>query len=143
MVNYYKVLEVAESATSDEIKSRYKELTLQYHPDRNQGDQSKADKFVKIKDAYEQLSKASTRALHDAQLKAHRMAFTRRSFKAPKSGGTRPATNSQPVQSPTSDYNQTYTDRDLIDIVFGLKRRTTPAQKIGAVLLFIIRNRKR
>ncbi|MFL5728754.1 MAG: DnaJ domain-containing protein, partial [Cytophagaceae bacterium] len=35
MKDYYKILEVSQSATQDEIKKAYRKLALLYHPDRN------------------------------------------------------------------------------------------------------------
>jgi molecular chaperone DnaJ len=36
--DYYKILGVPKSATSDEIKKAYRQLALKFHPDRNPGD---------------------------------------------------------------------------------------------------------
>ena len=49
----YDVLGVAQDATGDEIKKRYKELALKFHPDKNLDNIEEATrKFNAIKDAY-------------------------------------------------------------------------------------------
>ncbi|HLU87528.1 MAG TPA: J domain-containing protein [Taishania sp.] len=50
---YYSILELHEHASEAEIKRQYRRLALRYHPDKNNGDQSK---FLEIKEAYEYLT---------------------------------------------------------------------------------------
>jgi curved DNA-binding protein CbpA len=54
--DYYKILEISPSATYAEIKKSYRKLALQYHPDKNFGNQFFEAKFKEIKEAYEILS---------------------------------------------------------------------------------------
>lgn len=63
--DYYEVLSVAKSAGNDEIKSAYRKLALQYHPDRNQGNPEAEEKFKEATEAYEVLSDADKRARYD------------------------------------------------------------------------------
>ncbi|CAA7019822.1 unnamed protein product [Microthlaspi erraticum] len=52
---YYSVLGVSENATLSEVKSAYRKLALDYHPDVNKDPDAEA-KFIEISDAYEVLS---------------------------------------------------------------------------------------
>ena len=69
MKNYYKILETNENATLDEIRKKYSQLALNYHPDRNGGCKEAEEKFREIKDAYVVLSNEVAKSLFDAELK--------------------------------------------------------------------------
>ncbi len=53
MTDYYKILGVTQTASAADIKKSYRMLSLQYHPDKNNGDD---EKFKEISEAYEVLS---------------------------------------------------------------------------------------
>ena len=63
--DYYKVLDVARTATEVEIKKSYRRLAMKYHPDRNPDDHEAEDKFKECKEAYEVLTDAQKRAIYD------------------------------------------------------------------------------
>ena len=63
--DYYKILGVARSASADEIKSAYRKLAMQYHPDRNPGDLQAENQFKEINEAYQVLSDAQKRTRYD------------------------------------------------------------------------------
>ncbi len=63
--DYYKILGVAKSASSDEIKKAYRKLALKYHPDRNKGDKASEAKFKDISEAYAVLSDSEKRKQYD------------------------------------------------------------------------------
>ncbi|WP_310621782.1 J domain-containing protein [Flexibacterium corallicola] len=51
-------LNLGETATSEQIKSRYKELVKIHHPDANGGDRSSEDRLREVIQAYNTLKKA-------------------------------------------------------------------------------------
>ena len=63
--DYYEILGVSKSATSDEIKKAYRKVAMQFHPDRNPGDKPAEEKFKEAAEAYEILSDADKRAQYD------------------------------------------------------------------------------
>lgn len=65
--DFYKILEIKKNAKAADIKKAYRKLTLQYHPDKNQGDGEDAAKlkFHDVADAYEVLSDTDKRRKYD------------------------------------------------------------------------------
>ncbi|AFZ68679.1 DnaJ C-terminal domain-containing protein [Deinococcus peraridilitoris] len=63
--DYYSILGIDKSASEADIKSAYRKLAKQYHPDKNQGDDSAAERFKEIGEAYAVLSEPEKRKLYD------------------------------------------------------------------------------
>jgi len=63
--DYYQILGVPRSASETDIKSAYRKLAKQYHPDKNPGDQAAAERFKEVGEAYAVLSDAEKRKLYD------------------------------------------------------------------------------
>jgi molecular chaperone DnaJ len=63
--DYYEVLEVAKTASKEEIKKAYRKVALKYHPDRNQGDKAAEEKFKEAAEAYEVLGDDVKRQQYD------------------------------------------------------------------------------
>jgi DnaJ-class molecular chaperone len=61
-MNYYEVLGVKPNATLDQIKKQYRKLSMEFHPDRPNGN---AAKFKEINEAYENLSDENLRKQYD------------------------------------------------------------------------------
>ncbi|HSH74526.1 MAG TPA: DnaJ domain-containing protein, partial [Longimicrobiales bacterium] len=65
MSDYYQLLGVSRSADTEEIKKAYRQLALQYHPDRNQGSKEAEERFKEVTQAYEVLRDPEKRATYD------------------------------------------------------------------------------
>ena len=64
--DYYETLGVSRSDSSEAIRKAYRQLAMRYHPDRNPGDNSAAEKFREISEAYEILRDNKKRKQYDA-----------------------------------------------------------------------------
>jgi molecular chaperone DnaJ len=63
--DYYEVLGVNKSATTDEIKKNYRKLAKELHPDKNNGSKEAEDKFKEVSEAYEVLSDKDKKENYD------------------------------------------------------------------------------
>ena len=68
MKDYYKILEIKQSATLDEIKKAYRTLSKRYHPDMNKNG---VEQFKSINEANSVLSDPAKRKVYDAQYSVH------------------------------------------------------------------------
>ncbi len=72
MNTYYDILSISENALASEIKSAFRKLAKQYHPDLNSAENAK-EKFIEVEVAYSCLSDSKTRLAYDRLLKMQRM----------------------------------------------------------------------
>lgn len=63
--DYYDRLGVSRDADLDDVKKAFRKLAMQYHPDRNPGDNAAEQRFKEINEAYAVLSDKDKRAQYD------------------------------------------------------------------------------
>jgi len=61
----YELLNINKNASQEEIKKAYRKLSMEFHPDRNNGSETSTEKFKKISAAYETLGDESNRRKYD------------------------------------------------------------------------------
>lgn len=83
--DYYDVLGIARGASQDDIKAAYRKKAMQYHPDRNPGDEAAEEKFKEATEAFEVLSDEQKRKMYDQ--------FGHNAFKQGGAGGPSGFTN--------------------------------------------------
>ncbi|MBI4274313.1 MAG: molecular chaperone DnaJ [Rhizobiales bacterium] len=62
---YYETLGVSRTASEGELKSAFRKLAMQHHPDRNPGDKDCEHRFKEINEAYDVLKDDDKRAAYD------------------------------------------------------------------------------
>lgn len=80
--DYYETLGVQRGASPQDLKSAFRKLAMQYHPDRNPGDAVAEQKFKEINEAYEVLRDDQKRSAYDQ--------FGHAAFEQGGAGGGRP-----------------------------------------------------
>jgi len=63
--DYYEVLEVSRTASDGEIATSYRKLAIQYHPDKNPGNEEAIASFKEASEAFEVLSDSKKRQRYD------------------------------------------------------------------------------
>ena len=63
--DYYQVLGVSQGAGDAELKKAYRQLAMQFHPDKNPGDKKSEERFKEVSEAYAVLSDPDKRAHYD------------------------------------------------------------------------------
>tara|TARA_B100001029_G_C15011039_1_gene424255 strand:+ start:555 stop:1136 length:582 start_codon:yes stop_codon:yes gene_type:complete len=77
-MDYYKILELKENCTKEEIKKKFHSLSLKYHPDKNNGEDSH---FKKVSEAYETLYDDEKRKRYNIQRLFKNIEFTEEDYR--------------------------------------------------------------
>ena len=64
-VEYYEFLGVSRDCNDQELKTAYRRLAMQFHPDRNPDNPEAEEKFKQASEAYQVLSDPQKRAAYD------------------------------------------------------------------------------
>jgi molecular chaperone DnaJ len=110
--DYYQVLGVAETATTDEIKKAFRRLAKQHHPDRNPNNPQSAERFKEINEAHDVLSDADKRKKYD-QLRRYG------AFAGPSGGPTGRRPRGAPQGSGDFDMSDLGGLGDIFSSIFG------------------------
>ena len=70
MADYYEILGLNQAADSTQIRTAYKRLAMQYHPDRNPGNPQAEEMFKSINEAYHILSDSLKKSRYDSRFNA-------------------------------------------------------------------------
>src|SRR5205809_678146 len=119
--DYYQILGVSETATTDEIKKAFRRLAKQYHPDRNPNNPQAADRFKEINEAHDVLSDAEKRKKYD-QLRRYG-AFAGAGQAYGRAGGTTPGPD---AEFDLSDLGSFGGLGDLFSSIFGRRGAGVP-----------------
>ena len=114
--DYYQILGVSETATTDEIKKAFRRLAKQHHPDRNPNNPQAAERFKEISEAHDVLSDAEKRRKYD-QLRRYG-AYAGAAGGRPFGGGGGPSEGSG-VDFDLSDLGSFGGLGDLFSSIFG------------------------
>jgi molecular chaperone DnaJ len=120
--DYYEILGVSKTATDAELKSAFRKLAMQHHPDKNPGDKAAEAKFKELNEAYQCLSDGQKRAAYDR--------FGHAAFEQGGGGGG-PFGGGFPGGASMGDIFE-----DLFGEVFGGARRSSGGRERGADLRY-------
>lgn len=109
--DYYKTLGVSEKASDADIKSAFRKLAKEYHPDRNPGNRDAEAKFKEINEAHEHLSNKEKRARYDQMKDAAARGYDFSGM----GGGARPG------QGGYTQYNGNVDMSDIFEMFSGKK----------------------
>lgn len=135
MKNHYDILGVKRTATSEEIKTAYRKLSIKFHPDKNDGEAFFSDMFRQVNEAYNILYDTQKRSLYDKQF--YKFEHPERPGDSFKKASAPASTNYRPNTEPVS-YSYTKPKSSVWDGVNFWKRVRNYMLLINLVLIIIL-----
>jgi curved DNA-binding protein CbpA len=136
MKNYYKVLKLDFGATIEQIKKAYRQLAMQYHPDKNKATDA-AQKFIEITEAYEVLRDPTLKAEYDAIYKSI-FVDTNQSIELINKSKEKQKTWASRGESKAKEYSQMSYDQFLKNAFEEIKFHSGHLARIGCLTYFFI-----
>lgn len=109
MIDYYRILNISQDASLDEIKKAYRKLAKKYHPDNYTGSEKEAsDHMSEINEAYDVLMDKTKRFLYNQEYKQRDACEKNTSTENAPSRG-----NSTPKKKTSSNVNTTFHEKSF------------------------------
>ncbi len=107
--DYYAVLEIYPTATSEQIKQAYRKLVRLHHPDLTR--QQQDSKIKRLNEAYEVLSDPQKRAAYNAMLlQEYQRIMAQQAQQAQQTGATTPPKPRTPRQKKQEEHKMTWAE---------------------------------
>ena len=128
---HYEVLGVSATATTDQIKKKYREMARKFHPDVVKDKAMGQKIFTQVNQAYRVLADPERRAQYDASLRADRGQAAEGPIAAGTAGGARPngagvAGGAPPQAGPLTPQQTQAVSRSLSDADFAMMNANAP-----------------
>lgn len=130
---YYKLFGLPETATQADIKKRYRQLAMLYHPDKHGGDKRK---FIEIKEAYEYLSGRRTA---EQQRQTHTYSPTRSTSQARQQSNEERIKQAQQRKKDNEYKEYIENERYFQSLISGKRWNVVKLSAIlGALVVFVL-----
>ncbi len=126
--DYYSILGVSQNASEQDIKTAYRKLARQLHPDLNPGDKQAEEKFKEVNEAHEILSDPQKRSQYDLYGRWQQQSASNSSYTPPASGSAASGNSANDF-----DFSNFGNFEEFIDFLTGGRRggRTATASAKG------------